>query len=96
MTNSIVYKLIKNDLKINRTPILLWSFAAIAGIVIAYFIPGLLAANIGFSLLASAIIGVGIHMMVHTVLFDNLKGTHIFIMSLPIDFKQYTLAKLSS
>ena len=34
-------------------------------------------------------------MLAHTVLFDNLKGTHIFIMSLPLNFKQYTVAKLS-
>jgi hypothetical protein len=34
-------------------------------------------------------------MMAHTVLFDNIKGTHIFIMSLPINFKQYITAKLS-
>ena len=95
MTNTIVYKLIGNDLKINRTPILLWSLTAVAGIVVAYLIPGLVAANIGFCLLASAIIGVGIHMLAHTVLYDNLKGTHIFIMSLPLNFKQYTVAKLS-
>ncbi|MCF8262734.1 MAG: ABC-2 transporter permease [Melioribacteraceae bacterium] len=95
MTNKVVYKLISNDLKINRTPILLWALTAVTGIVVAYFIPGLVAANIGFSLLASAIIGVGIHMLAHTVLYDNLKGTHIFVMSLPINFKQYTLAKLS-
>jgi len=95
MTNPIAYKLIGNDLTINRTPILMWSFAAVVGIAVAYFIPGLVAANIGFCLLASAIIGVGIHMIVHTVLFENVKGTHILIMSLPINFKQYTTAKLS-
>ena len=95
MTNPIVYKLISNDLKINRTPILMWSLAAVVGIGVAYFIPGLVAANIGFCVLASAIIGVGIHMIAHTVLFENVKGTHIFIMSLPVNFKQYTVAKLS-
>ncbi|MCA9735867.1 ABC-2 transporter permease [candidate division KSB1 bacterium] len=95
MTHSIVYKLIRNDLKINRKPIVLWLIAAALGIVITYSIPGLVAANIGFSLLASAIIGLGIHMLSHTVLYDSLKGTHIFILSLPVNFKQYTLAKLS-
>ncbi len=95
MSQSIVYKLIINDLKINRKPILLWSLAAVVGIVAAYLIPGLVAANIGFSLLAGSLLGVGIHMLAHSVLFDNVKGTHIFIMSLPINFKQYTVAKLS-
>lgn len=95
MTHPIIYKLIRNDLKINQRPILLWLIAAAVGIMITYWVPGLVAANIGFSLLASAIIGLGIHMITHTVLYDNLKGTHIFIMSLPINFKQYTIAKLS-
>lgn len=95
MMNTMVYKLINNDLKINRNQILLWFLAAVVGIVIAYFIPGLAAANIGFSLLASAIIGSGIQLLTQTVLLDNVKGTQIFIMSLPINFKQYTVAKLS-
>ncbi|WP_234571265.1 hypothetical protein [Rhodohalobacter sp. 614A] len=94
MTDSMIYKLIQKDLKINQTPILLWSLPAVAGILTANLIPGLVAANIGFCLLASAIIGAGIHMVTHTVLFDHLKGTHIFIMSLPVTFKQYTLSKL--
>lgn len=94
MTDSMIYKLIQKDLKINQLPILLWSFAAVVGILIAFFIPGLVAANIGFSLLASSIIGMGIHMVTHTVLFDQIKGTHIFIMSLPLTFKQYTVSKL--
>lgn len=95
MANSIVCKLIRNDLIINRTPILLWLLAAVFGIAIAYLFPGLVAANISFSVLASSLIGLGIHMMTQTVLFDNIKGTHIFIMSLPINFKQYITAKLS-
>lgn len=95
MTDSMIYKLVSKDLKINQIPILSWFLAAVAGILIAYSIPGLVAANIGFSLIASAIIGVGIHMIAYTVLFDNVKGTHIFIMSLPVNFKQYTVAKLS-
>lgn len=95
MTKSIIYRLIINDLKINRSTILLWFVTAAVGILAAYMIPGLVAANFGFSLLASAIIGVGIHMLAHTVLLDNVRGTDIFIMSLPINFKQYTTAKLS-
>jgi len=95
MTTFMIYKLISKDLKINRIAILLWFLAAVAGILIAYSISGLVAANIGFSLMASAIIGVGIHLIAHTILYDNLKGTHIFIMSLPLNFKQYTVAKLS-
>lgn len=95
MKNSIVCKLISNDLKINRKPILMWMLAAIAGIVTAYMIPGLVTANIGFSLMASAIIGSGIHMIAHTVLLANVKGTHIFILSLPINFKQYSIAKFT-
>lgn len=95
MTQPMIYKLVSNDLKINRIPILLWLLAAFAGILVAYLIPGLVAANIGFSLLASAIIGAGIHMIAHTILLDKAKGTHIFIMSLPLNFKQYTIAKLS-
>lgn len=94
MTHSMVSKLVSKDLKINQTPILLWSLAAVAGILIVFFIPGLVAANIGFSLVVGALCGVGIHMMAHTVVFDNVKGTHIFIMSLPITFRQYTISKL--
>lgn len=95
MTDSIIYKLVSKDLKINRKAILLWFLAAVAGIFIAYSISGLVAANIGFSLMASAIIGIGIHLITHTILYDNLKGTHIFVMSLPLNFRQYTVAKLS-
>ncbi|NQY34530.1 MAG: hypothetical protein HRT37_06105 [Alteromonadaceae bacterium] len=94
MTHSIVYKLVSKDLKINQTAILLWLLAAVFGILIAFFIPGLVAANIGFSLLMSAIAGGGIHIMMHTVLFDSVKGTQIFIMSLPLSFRQYIVAKL--
>ncbi|MGL1955730.1 MAG: hypothetical protein OCD00_00225 [Colwellia sp.] len=94
MSHSIVYKLIGKDLKINSTAILLWLLVAVVGIIIAVLIPNLVGANIGFSLLVSAIIGVGIHMMSHTVIFDKLKGTQVFIMSLPLTFKQHTIAKL--
>jgi len=93
LNNSIVYKLISNDLKINRKPILMWLLAAIVGILIAYTMPGLVAANIGFSLTVSAIVGAGIQMISHTVLLANVKGTQIFILSLPINFKQYSSAK---
>lgn len=95
MTQSMVYKLVHKDLEINRKPILLWFITAVAGILIAFLIPGLVAANIGFSLLVGALYGVGIHMMAHTVFFDNIKGTHIFIMSLPVTFRQYTISKLT-
>lgn len=95
MTNSMIYKLVRKDLLINRIAILMWFLAAVTGILIAYSISGLVAANIGFSLMASSIIGVGIHLIAHTILYDNLKGTHIFVMSLPLNFKQYTVAKLS-
>lgn len=94
MTHSIVFKLVRKDFKINQKPIFLWFIAAVLGILTAYLIPGLIAANIGFSLLVCAVFGLGIHMMAHTVLFDNIKGTHIFIMGLPLTFKQYTISKL--
>lgn len=80
-------------MKINRKPILMWLLAAIVGILIAYTMPGLVAANIGFSLTVSAIVGAGIQMISHTVLLANVKGTQIFILSLPINFKQYSSAK---
>jgi len=73
----------------------MWMLAAIVGILVAYLIPGLVAANIGFSLIVSALIGVGIQMISHTVLLANVKGTQIFILSLPINFKQYSIAKFS-
>lgn len=94
MSSSLVCKLVKNDLTINKIPIFLWLFASVIGLLIAFFIPGLVAANIGFSLLMSALVGGFMHMMIHTVLYDNLKGTQVFIMSLPISFRQYILAKL--
>jgi len=94
MTNSIICKLISNDFKINKVAILMWLVAAVIGILIAFFIPGLLAANIGFSLILSSVLGLGIHMMMHTVIFDKVKGTQIFIMSLPVTFRQHTTAKL--
>ncbi len=71
----------------------MWLLAAIVGILIAYTMPGLVAANIGFSLTVSAIVGAGIQMISHTVLLANVKGTQIFILSLPINFKQYSSAK---
>ncbi|MCP5063742.1 MAG: hypothetical protein GY936_14940 [Ignavibacteriae bacterium] len=94
MTNSILYKLVSKDFEINQTAILLWLCAGLVGILIAFFIPGLVAANIAFTLMMSALIGCGIHMIMHTILNDSIKGTQIFIMSLPLSFKEYILAKL--
>ncbi len=94
MNESIIFKLIYKDLKINQKPILFWSLTASLGILIALLIPGLIAANIGFSLLMSAIVGGGMHMMMHTVLFEHVKGTQAFIMSLPLSYQQYVIAKL--
>ncbi len=81
MSQSIVYKLICKDLRINKTALLMWFLVAVIGILITFFIPGLVAANIAFTLVLSAISGVGIHMMAHTVLHDSLKGTQVFINS---------------
>ncbi|MEM9302677.1 MAG: ABC-2 transporter permease [Pseudomonadota bacterium] len=82
-----------------------WSF--VKGPMLAYLATGLLAVGllavenrfaliVGVSLLISAIVIIGVHFIFGTVINERSKQTLPFIMSLPITYGHYSLAKLVS
>lgn len=98
MTHSIIPQLVKKDLMIWRKMIFvfcLMSVLAIAGLSLAFGrIPNFVLMNIGFTILIIPVAACGIALLIQTNVFEKEKSTQVFIMSLPITVKEFTLAKL--
>lgn len=78
-----------------RPYILLYWVGGIVGVLVAIFISGLLGANLGFSILMTAVAGCGVHCLMKTVIDEKVKLTQPFIMSLPITITEFSTAKLA-
>lgn len=92
---NLVWALVRKD----------WSF--VRGPMAAYLVVGLIAAFllaieswvaiiVGISLLISSIVIIGVHFVFGTVINERSKQTLPFVMSLPVTYIQYSLAKLFS
>lgn len=93
MNSFMIKKLIAKDWYFNRY------------IMLAYFVGGLIALGVMFSggtttftigsiLLVTAIISLGCHLVMGTVVQERTNQTLAFIMSLPVSVRDYTAAKL--
>lgn len=93
--SNIVWALVRKD----------WSF--VSGPMLAYGIVGLIAVLllavenriaqiVGISVLVSSIVIIGVHFVFGTVITERSKQTLPFVMSLPVSYTQYSIAKLIS
>src|SRR5262245_37633593 len=94
MNIGMVKRLIAKDWYLQRWPIL----GGLGAGAIAVALVG--AANetafyIGFVLLVSVLITVGVQLAMSTVLLERKEQTLSFVMSLPISAREYTVAKLA-
>lgn len=98
MTQSIIPQLVKKDLLLWRKMILIFctvSILAIAGLSLIYgHIPDFVFMNIGFTILIIPTAACGMALLIQSNVHEKVKSTQIFIMSLPVTVKEFTLAKL--
>ena len=98
MTNVIIPQLVRKDLLIWRKLILIFyavSLTTIGLVGVLYGrIPDRVLLNIGFTLLITPVGTLGIVLMIQTNVFEKVKSTQPFIMSLPLTVREFTLAKL--
>ena len=93
--NHIIHSLVRNDLHLNRWPVLLYLLLGLISLyMLSIEIPVVFYA--GVTIMLSIIIVVGVHMVIATVTSERNDQILPFIMSLPVTFKQYTLAKMCS
>ena len=90
---AIIRGLVLKDWYFVRYPMLAYLATGIAAAVLMSF-PHQMAFMIGGILLLSVVVIVGIHLVFGTVTHERSQQTLPMIMSLPITFKQYSLAKL--
>ena len=98
MTTSIIPQLVKKDLLIMRKMILVCCLICITSIGVLSLlygdIPDFVFANVGFTALIAPAAVCGIILLMKTNVDEKEKSTQIFIMTLPVTVKEFTLAKL--
>jgi ABC-type transport system involved in multi-copper enzyme maturation permease subunit len=98
MTDSIVPQLVRKDFLIWRRLILIFcsvSLACIAAVGLLHgHVPNHVMLNLGFTLLVTPAGTLGIVLLMQTNVFEKAKSTQLFIMSLPVTARRFTLAKL--
>ena len=82
------------DLFLSRWMLFAYLMAGIASIGIT-FIPNKNASFVGFLLVVTASVGMGMHMISELILEERKNHTLSFIMSLPVNILEYSIAKLS-
>ena len=92
---AIIRQLVLKDWYFVRYPMAAYLATGIAAAVLMS-VPHQMAFMIGGVLLLSVVVIVGIHLVFGTVIHERSQQTLPMIMSLPITFKQYSLAKLIS
>lgn len=71
------------------------SLLAIGGLSLIYgHIPHFVFMNVGFTILIIPVAACGVVLLIQTNVLEKEKSTQVFIMSLPITVKEFTLAKL--
>jgi len=93
--NPIIPTLVRNDLHLNRWPMVLYLALGLISLgMLTIEVPMVFYA--GVTIMLSVIIVAGVHMVMGTVTGERNDQILPFIMSLPLTFKQYTLAKVYS
>lgn len=95
MNASIVKQLINKDWQLNKSLLSLYVLIGFASLWL-FTIPGDFFFTLGIIALISILSVIGIHMVVTTVLYERKDQTLTFVMSLPVSFQEYTLAKVLS
>jgi len=98
MSNSIIFQLARKDFLIMRKTIMIFCLVNLIAILIVSSLfgrlPGWAFINLGFTLLISPAFTCAIVVLMRTIVMEKEKSTQIFIMSLPVTVKEFTLAKL--
>jgi ABC-2 family transporter protein len=98
MSTSIIPQLVRKDFLMMRKTILIFCVAILASIVAICMIfgrvPNVVFFNLGITLLIAPAITCAIVLLMKTIVMEKQKSTQLFIMSLPVTVKEFTLSKL--
>jgi hypothetical protein len=98
MNMSIIPLLVKKDFMIMRKTILICCLVCLASIVIISMlfgrVPNWAFINLGITLLIVPAGTCGMMLLMRTIVFEKEKSTQLFIMSLPVTVKEFTVSKL--
>lgn len=90
MKTSIVAELVKKDVRLLRTPVLLWGLGGLVAVALMALGPF----QLGMILFVTCLAGAGFHVAVQSVVEERREGTLTFLMSLPVTPGQYAAAKI--
>ena len=93
MNYAMVRRLIGKDWYFNRAAIAAYVAVGIASLFMLA-LGGKTAFFAGSVLLITALIAIGIHLVMTTVVYERTNQTLAFVMTLPIDAREYTTAKV--
>jgi len=98
MSHSIIPLLMKKDFLMTQKMIFIFCVVTLACIVIISMlfgrIPNVVFFNLGITLLIAPAGTCGIVLLMKTIVLEKQKSTQLFIMSLPVTVKEFTLSKL--
>ncbi len=94
MNTSIVSQLVRKDFLLWRRLILIFYGLSVAAIALAWLLPDRLLLNLGFTLVIAPLGTLGVVLLIQTNVFEKARNTQLFIMSLPVTARQFTVAKL--
>lgn len=95
MNTRVIWRLIVKDCSLMRLPIVLYTAAAIAGLILGVA-GGTAGRGAGITLALNVLIGVSFHVMLGPVLGERERKTLAFVMSLPVTPRDAAMAKLLS
>ncbi|NQZ11956.1 MAG: hypothetical protein HRT35_32795 [Algicola sp.] len=93
MNALMIKKLVSIDWYLNRLPLTIYAIVGLLALVLLNM-PSIAAFYVGTVLIVSAVIVVGSHLVFVTLVRDRKSQTLAFVMSLPVSFMDYTMAKV--
>lgn len=98
MNSSIIPQLVRKDFLMLRRMVLAFSLVSFSSFIILLFlfgkIPNWVLMNITFFMLLGPTVACGIVVLMKTNVLEKEKSTQLFIMSLPVTAREFTIAKL--
>lgn len=98
MNSSIIPQLVRKDFLMMRKTIVIFCLVSLTAIGVTGLlvgrVPNWVLVNIAFILLLAPIATCGIVVLMKTIVAEKEKSTQLFIMSLPVTAKEFTLSKL--
>lgn len=98
MSTAIIPLLVRKDFLMMRKIILISCLVMLASITAICMIfgrvPNVVFFNLGFTLLIAPAITCAIVLLMKTIVMEKQKSTQLFIMSLPVTIREFTIAKL--